>query len=147
MLAKCLPTLAALIALVPAAVAAWLKLSEVLRPLLARRRLRVAVVSLPEDKDAAALVESLRRSGYRDAWLTHAPGAGGVTGAGAVVLHTLPPATAGAVLADVQAAAPLATVLVLTYERLEVKLGARVLLANSPVRLRGDLAAIAEAVG
>lgn len=76
-------TIAAALAVIPAAVAAYTKLTEVLRPLLQRRK--------------ASQV------------------------------------------------APEATLLVLTYDALQgLPRGPKWLLCNSPVRLRGDLAAIAE---
>lgn len=44
------------------------------------------------------------------------------------------------------AAAPDATILVLTYDTLQLPRSPRLLLSNSPIRLRADIAAVAEAV-
>lgn len=144
MLTKILPTLTALLALAPAAVATYLKLVEVLRPLLARRKLRVAILAAEAvDRDARAYLDSLRKQGYTEATITRSPQS--CAGMRAVVLWCPAPAEAAATLAAVQASAPEATVLLLTYDRLDVRLGPGVLLANSAVRLRSDLAAVAEA--
>ena len=137
-------TLTALCALIPVLIGAYLKLQEVLRPLLARRSLRLAILATEaQDRDARAFLESLRRGGYRLATMTRA----GLSCVGqqAVVVWCPDPATAAATLAEVQAAAPDATVLLLTYDRLDVRLSRQVLLSNSPLRLRGDVQAVAEA--
>ena len=138
-------TLTAICALVPLVVGAWLKLQEVLRPLLARRSLRLVVLATEaQDRDARAFLESLRKGGYRLSTMTRAGLS--CTGQQAVVLWCPEAATAAATLTEVQAAAPDATVLLLTYDRLDVRLGKQVLLSNSPLRLRADVQAVAEAV-
>ena len=140
-----LPTITAIIALVPAAVASWLKLREVLAPLLARRSLRVALVADEDGEQSAGLfADSLRKQGYRKVYVTRDSSA--VLGMQAVVLWTPSRLRAPGALSAAQQVAPSATVLLLTYERLEgVQLAPRVLLSNSEVRLRSDLSAVAEA--
>lgn len=128
-------------ATVPAIATAYLKGREALAPLLSRRVLRVVIVAA-EDKQVAAIAfaNSLRGRGYREVAVTRVPEA--AAQAQAVVMWE--PADKDVVL-RATAAAPEATVCVLTYEALQgLPRGAKWLLCNSPVRLRGDLAAIAE---
>lgn len=140
------PALIAICALVPAAVGAWAKLAEVLRPLLQRRRLRLAIVSpgIHLDGEIRAFLATLRKQGYRDVTMMR----GGASAAGyqAVVLWCPPKGVEAAYLAEVDAAAPDAKVLVLTYEQLQLPRSPRVLLSQSPTRLWMDIAAVAEEI-
>lgn len=132
-------------ATVPALATAYVKGREALAPLLSRRSLRVVIVA-SEDKQtgAIAFANALRGRGYREVFVTRVPEA--AAQAQAVVLWELGSADVANAL-RAAAVAPEATVCVLTYEALQgLPRGAKWLLCNSPVRLRGDLAAIAEGV-
>ena len=137
-------TITAALAVIPAAVAAYTKLTEVLRPLLQRRRLRVVILATTTTlPGATAFASSLRGQGYREVAVTTVVEA--AIGAQAVVVWE---ATSAEVPAAIKASqvAPEATLLVLTYDALQgLPRGPKWLLCNSPVRLRGDLAAVAEA--
>lgn len=136
-------TVTAALAVIPAAVAAYHKLTEVLRPLLQRRRLRVVILATAATlPGATAFAGSLRGQGYREVAVTTVVEA--AVGAQAVVVWE---ATSAEVPAAIKAShvAAEATLMVLTYDALQgLPRGPRWLLCNSPVRLRGDLAAVAE---
>lgn len=137
-------TITAALAVIPAAVAAYHKLTEVLRPLLQRRRLRVVILATaPTLPGATAFASSLRGQGYREVAVTTVVEA--AIGAQAVVVWEATSAEVPAAIKASQVAAE-ATLLVLTYDALQgLPRGPKWLLCNSPVRLRGDLAAVAEA--
>lgn len=121
---------------------AAIKLRSTLAPLWRRRDLKVCVVAQRGDPDARSWTAGLRKAGYRDVALTMA--ASGCAGAGAVVLYRPGPDVAVELLDEVQAIAPEATVLVLTSDRLPLRPSDRVLLSQSSIRMRSDLAAVAE---
>lgn len=107
-------------ATVPAVATAYLKGREALSPLLSRRSLRVVIVATEEKQPEAA------------------------GGAHAVVMWELGASDVPTAL-RAAAASPEAIMCVLTYDALQgLPRGPKWLLCNSPVRLRGDLAAIAE---
>jgi hypothetical protein len=136
-------TISALCSIITTLAATWAKVRPALVPLLRRRRFPVAVVaSEAHDAAARALVTDLRSSGFREVELTR--DASSCLGRRAVVLWRPAPDAAPDLVARAQGIAPEATVLVLTTERLDVRLGDRLLLANSPLRLRGDLGVLAE---
>lgn len=116
---------------------------DALAPLLGRRKIKVVVLAERERFDAAeAFAKSLRDGGYQDVQVTGVPAA--AIGARAVIVwHPSPDAAAG-ICSTAGDAAPGATQLVLTHERLTVQLNERRLLANSEIRLRSDLAILAE---
>lgn len=130
-------------ATVPAVATAYLKGREALSPLLSRRSLRVVIVATEEKQPAAiAFANALRGRGYREVALTRVPEAAG--GAHAVVMWELGASDVPTAL-RAAAASPEAIMCVLTYDALQgLPRGPKWLLCNSPVRLRGDLAAIAE---
>jgi hypothetical protein len=136
-------TVTAALAVIPAAVAAYHKLTEVLRPLLQRRRLRVVILATAATlPGATAFAGSLRCQGYREVAVTTVVEA--AVGAQAVVAWEVAGADVPSVIKASQVA-PEATLLVLTYDALQgLPRGPKWLLCNSPVRLRGDLAAVAE---
>lgn len=135
--------LTSLFTVLPIACAAYLKLQEVLKPWLARRRLRLILLCTPETRVACgAFLASLRGAGYREATTTHAPLS--CAGFQAVVLWHPTETGAATLAAEVQSAAPDAYLLVLTHQRLSVTLGERCLLSNSELRLRSDIAAVSE---
>lgn len=136
-------TIAAALTVIPAAVAAYTKLTEVLRPLLQRRRLRVVILATAATlPGATAFASSLRGQGYREVAVTTVVEA--AIGAQTVVVWEAISADVPAAIKASQVAAE-ATLLVLTYDALQgLPRGPKWLLCNSPVRLRGDLAAIAE---
>jgi hypothetical protein len=111
-------------------------IKDAVAPLLARRRLQVVVLG------DGSFCAALKASGYKAARSTKA--AAGTVGASVVVLWRPPADTAAALLAEVQAIGPDAYVLIYTTDRLSVPLGDRVLLSNSSIRLRGDLAQVVE---
>lgn len=137
------------IATVSAALAAaWPKIAAARRalgPLLGRRDLRVAVLAeRPGLADAQAFAASLRAAGYRDVLVTSSPH--GVAGIAAVVIWHPSADTVADTVATVDATTPAATVLILTHKRLpDGLLDDRHLMAQSPLRLRSDLAAVADA--
>ena len=128
-------------ATVPAIATAYLKGREALAPLLSRRSLRVVLVAAVEKQAGAiAFANALRTRGYREVFVTKVPEA--AAQAQAVVMWE--PADKDMVL-RAAAVAPEATMCVLTYDPMQgIPRGSKWLLCNSPVRLRGDLAAIAE---
>lgn len=132
-------------ATVPALATAYIKGREALAPLLSRKSLRVVLVA-SEEKQAGAITfaNALRSRGYGEVAVTRVPEA--AAGAQAVVLWEI--GVADVALAQRAAAvAPEASICVLTYDALQgLPRGPKWLLCNSPVRLRGDLAAIAEGV-
>lgn len=137
-------TITAALAVIPAAVAAYTKLTEVLRPLLQRRRLRVVILATAATLPGATVfASSLRGQGYREVAVTTVVEA--AIGAQAVVVWEATSAEVPAAIKASQVAAE-ATLLVLTYDAIQgLPRGPKWLLCNSPVRLRGDLAAVAEA--
>lgn len=137
-------TITAALAVIPAAVAAYTKLTEVLRPLLQRRKLRVVILATTATlPGATAFASSLRSQGYREVAVTTVVEA--AIGAQAVVAWEVGGSDVPSVIKASQVA-PEATLLVLTYDALQgLPRGPKWLLCNSPVRLRGDLAAVAEA--
>lgn len=140
------PFLTALLPLIPLMLAAWLKLLEVLKPLLARRRLRIAflVADGPEDARCRAFVASLRASGYLEVTLTRS--ALSCADRAAVVLWQPGQERVLDELNSLAAHAPEAKVLVFTYPFLKgVALGENLLLSQSTLRLRSDLSSLAEA--
>lgn len=130
-------------ATVPAIATAYLKGREALAPLLSRRSLRVVLVAAEEKQAGAiAFANALRARGYREVFVTKVPEA--AAQAQAVVMWE--PADKDLVL-RAAAVAPEATMCVLTYDPMQgIPRGPKWLLCNSTVRLRGDLAAIAEGV-
>lgn len=136
-------TITAALAVIPAAVAAYTKLTEVLRPLLQRRKLRVVVLATTATlPGATTFAGSLRGQGYREVAVTTVVEA--AVGAQAVVVWEATSAEVPSAIKASQVAAE-TTVLILTYDALQgLPRGPRWLLCNSPIRLRGDLAAIAE---
>jgi hypothetical protein len=116
---------------------------DAIAPLLGRRKLRVVVLAERDRLDAAeSFAKRLREGGYQDVQVTAAPHS--VLGARAVVVwHPSVDAAAG-MCSTAADAAPSATQLVLTHERLTVALNEKRLLANSEIRLRSDLAILAE---
>ena len=137
-------TITAALAVIPAAVAAYTKLTEDLRPLLQRRKLRVVILATTATlPGATAFASSLRSQGYREVAVTTVVEA--AIGAQAVVAWEVGGSDVPSVIKASQVA-PEATLLVLTYDALQgLPRGPKWLLCNSPVRLRGDLAAVAEA--
>jgi hypothetical protein len=113
-----------------------------LRPLLGRRDLKLAILCTPEHAAAVmAFRASLLSSGYQHVTMTHAVTAA----AGDAILVWRPAtATATATVDGLRLASPMAVLVVYTLDRLDVRLDERSLLSNSPLRLRGDLATIAE---
>lgn len=126
--------------------AAWQKLRKILGPLLDRRRFKIAiVVSEHLDEDARAFAAVLRRGQFQDVDLTRDPTA--CLGRSAVVLWH-PSATSVQSLVDsCRDATPTATVLVVSHERLPLRLSESLLATNSRMRLLGDLATLAEMEG
>lgn len=126
------------------AVAAYTQIMGVLRPLLRRRALRVIIC--PRESETARAIsfaEQLRRDGYRSVTTTWSEVA--MAGAQCVVVWLPEPETAAKLVATVQRVAPEAMVVIYTHERLhDVTFGERQMLVQSAVRLRSDLAAIAE---
>jgi hypothetical protein len=122
------------------------KLWSALAPFLRRRGMPVVVVAgTTSDKDAAAFVASLRTAGYRTVERTRIASAVPAS-ARAVVLWEPAPDLAGELIGDVRDASPDAEVLVFSTSRLPIAPGAA-LISNSALRLRGDLADVAEALG
>ena len=136
-------TVTAALAVIPTAVAAYTKLTEVLRPLLQRRKLRVVILATTATlPGATSFASSLRGQGYREVAVTTVVEA--AIGAQAVVVWEATSAEVPGAIKASQVAAE-ATLLVLTYDALQgLPRGPKWLLCNSPVRLRGDLAAVAE---
>lgn len=134
----------AILTVLPLLIAAYLRLVEVLRPLLQRRRLRIAILAAESvDAPARAFLASLRRAGYVEATITRS--ALSCLGQQAVILWQPDPDEAERLAGEVRDTAPEATLLVLTHGRLPQHLVAQVLLSNSALRLRSDVAAVAEA--
>lgn len=130
-------------ATIPAIATAYLKGREALAPLLSRRSLRVVLVA-SEDKQAAAVAfaNALRSRGYREVCVTRVPEA--AAQAQAVVMWETGDKD---LILRAAAVAPEAMMCVLTYDPIQgLPRGPKWLLCNSPVRLRGDLAAIAEGI-
>lgn len=134
-----------------ACIAAIRGLRAAITPITKRAELRPVVFHRRErEGEAVSFVASLRAAGYGQACRivtgeTEAAEAAGLVGAGAVVLWRPRQEDIDAiVLRLLPAVAPEAMVLIYTTERLTLPLGERVLACNSPLRLRGDLAALAE---
>jgi hypothetical protein len=116
---------------------------DAIAPLLRRRKLKVVVLAERERIDAAeAFAKSLREGGYQDAQVTCVPHS--VLGARAVVVWHPGVDAASGMCSTAADAAPSATQLVLTHERLTLVLNEKRLLSNSEIRLRSDLAILAE---
>lgn len=116
---------------------------DALAPLLGRRKIKVVVLAERERIDAAeAFAKSLREGGYQDVQVTGVPHS--VLGARAVIVWHPSVEAAPGICSTAADAAPSATQLVLTHDRLTVLLHEKRLLANSEIRLRSDLAILAE---
>jgi hypothetical protein len=120
---------------------------KAIAPLLGRKRLKVVVlVERDRLQPAQAFAESLRSSGgFQDVVVTASPHA--AVGAKAVIVWHPSVEVAPSMCSTAVDAAPDATQLVLTHERLTLVLNEKRLLANSEIRLRGDLAVLAEVAG
>ena len=126
-------------------------LRAAVRPLSARAGLQWAVFhGGTHEAEAISFITSAKAAGYRaPARIVMGQAAGaaaaGVVGAKAVVLWRPTQEHVDVLLPILREAAPDAVVMVYTTERLAVQLGERLLLANSALRLRGDLGVVAEA--
>lgn len=113
-----------------------------LRPLLGRRELRLSILCAPEySAEVMRFRASLLAAGYQHVTMTHAATA---AGGDAVLVWRPAPPTAAATIEGLRLASPMAVLVVYTLDRLDVRLDERSLLSNSPLRLRGDLATVAE---
>lgn len=122
------------------------KLRRGFAPLAAQRAVRVCLCA-PADTsqgEARNYRNSLLRSGYKHVALTHAPSA--ATGYDIVLLWKPTVETSAAIVTAIRSAAPLSYMCLYTLDRLPVPLDDHMLLSNSPVRLRADLATVAEVV-
>jgi len=136
----------AFIGLIPVAVTAYVKLMEVLKPLISRRKAKIAILASEDQRTAAtAFLTSLRtQGGYRDVILTHSPA---TLGDRQIVIVWRPTNPEAQLASDaIRKASPTAYQLTLSYPRLDLKLSDQVLCVNSPMRLRGDLAVLAESM-
>jgi hypothetical protein len=119
------------------------KLWSALAPYLRRRSMPIVVVSgSAHDDAAAAFAAQLRVAGYRTVERTRLTSAIPAS-ARAVVLWEPAADLAAEIIDDARDAAPDAEVLVFSTQRLQVKPGSA-LISNSALRLRGDLADLAE---
>lgn len=151
MLTELLAATTAIIGAATGVVVAAQKFRGAVAPLLRRRAFAVVVIhDLAHEGEAAAFAATLRSTGYRT---VHRAVVGeeprlvipSLLGARAVVLWRPTTGNAADLLADVQAAATDATILIYTADRLPIPMGGdRHLIANSPLRLRGDLGVLAE---
>jgi hypothetical protein len=137
-------TLTAIAVALTGLIVAVAKLRAVARPLFGRRGLTVAVVAAEDhDDEVAGFIDELEAAGYAGVCRTR-------------IAYAIAPDTRVAVLwrpAEDQAertlaatrnTAPDAVVLVLSADRLPIRPADEVLISNSKIRLRGDLAAVAE---
>lgn len=116
---------------------------KAIAPLLGRKSLRVLVLTdESRQPGAVAFAESLRRTGYREVAVSRSPHS--AVEKNVVIVWHPDPSTAADTCAQADAAAPEAIQLVLTHPRLDVELHEKRLLSQSEIRLRGDLATIAE---
>lgn len=133
-----------------ACITAIRSLRAAVRPLSARAGLRWAVFhGADREAEALAFVAGAKAAGYQAParvvlGLAAGSAAAGVVGARAVVLWRPKQEHVDVLLPILREAAPDAVVMVYTTERLAVALGERLLLANSTLRLRGDLGVVAE---
>lgn len=127
-----------------AAVAA--KLKRGLAPLAAQRAVKVCICAPTEASrlEAAAYRRSLIGAGYKHVSLTHGPAS--ATGCDIVLLWKPAVDAAAAIAEAIRVAAPLSYLCLYTLDRLPIPLDERMMLSNSPLRLRADLATVAEVV-
>lgn len=128
--------------LVAAGIAAYSKLHDALVPLLRRRRFKIAIVVRREhDKDVRRFATLLRDTGYRSVDLTRDP----VTVLGRAVVVLWQPGQDAQMWSDrARTVAPDATVIAYSHQRVQLRLNEQTLAANSLLRVRGDLATLAE---
>ena len=123
-------------------------------PMTRRSKLRWCILHHAQgEADARRLLASAASAGFAapsravigdDPKIAAAAVAGSGLGCRAVVLVRPSQAAVDGILPILREAAPDAVVLIYTTDRLQLALGEHVLLANSTLRLRGDLGVVAE---